>query len=318
MKTLSWKRNGLLLLGMMALGTGTVTLPTTEIRLITTASAQEGDARQMLLASLFKPDATDEEYAAALQQAKEAGFPAQLLLEAQIARSLFTRDHQALASLKQPLVDAGANLNIEMSRLFHNRQAYDSMVQGLSALEANQKGDEAAFEKHIKEALWLAPEPMQELYLQWLNSTRKEARMKKIVVPLDQQILTAEGGQTTLTQLLGGNKALLLDFWASWCAPCIVAMDGINEKSTKLAGQGVVMVGINTEGDAAIASDIKKQKQVKLPWLLEEIGGAYTTLFETDAIPQYVLVSSEGKVLFNGHPEDPALKSALKKIGVTL
>ncbi len=318
MKTLNWKRGGLLLLGMMALGTGTVTLPTPKSCLIATAYAQEVDDRQALLASLFKPDATDEEYTAIFQQAKEAGVPGQLLLEAQIARALFTRDNQALASLKQPLVDAGANLNIEMSRLFHDRQAYDSMVQGITGLEAGQKGDEAAFEKHMKEALWLAPEPMQMLYLQWLNSTRTEARMKKIVVPLDQQIPTAEGGQTTLKQLMGGNKALLLDFWASWCSPCLVAMDGINEKSTKLAEQGVVMVGINTEGDAEIASGIKNQKQVKLPWLLEKIGGSYTTLFETDAIPQFVLVSAEGKVLFNGHPEDPALKQALKKIGVAL
>ena len=318
MKALNWKRSSLLLLGVLALGTGCVSVPGVGQRFTTVAYAQDGEAEGGVIGTLFNPETTDEAFAAALQQGKEEGLNAHVLLEAQLAHALYARDSATLVSLKQPLVDAGANLNLEESRLFHNRQAYDSMLEGISALEAGQKGDAAGFEKHIKQALWLAPEPMQMLYLQWLNGYRTQEAMKKIVVPLDQQIPTAEGGQTTLKQLMGENKALLLDFWASWCGPCMVAMEGINEKSAKLAGQGVVMVGVNTEGDAKIASDIKKQKQVQLPWLLEEIGGTYTTLFQTESIPQFVLVSSEGKVLFNGHPEDPALKVALKKIGVTL
>lgn len=318
MKGLNWKRNSLLLLGVLALGTGCVSVPGVGQRLTAVAYAQDGEAQDGVIGTLFSPETTDEAFAAALQQGKEAGLGAHVLLEAQLAHALYAREYPTLVSLKQPLVEAGANLKWEESRLFHNRQAYDSMVEGISALEAGQKGDAAGFEKHIKQALWLAPEPMQLLYLQWLNGYRTEEAMKKIVVPLDQQIPTAEGGQTTLKQLMGENKALLLDFWASWCGPCMVAMEGINEKSAKLAGQGVVMVGVNTEGDAKIASDIKKQKQVKLPWLLEEMGGTYTTLFQTESIPQVVLVSSEGKVLYNGHPEDPALKTALKKIGVTL
>lgn len=318
MKTLNRKRSSLLLLGVLALGGAGISLPVIGERVASVAYAQEEDAQQKLIDALFNPETTEEAFAAALQQGKEAGLPAHLLLEAQVAQALFARDTAALVQFKQPLVDAGANLDFEESRLFGDRQAYDSMVQGILALEAGQKGDEAAFEKHMKEALWLAPQHMQMLYLQWLNGHRVEAAMQKIVVPLDRQIPTAEGGQTTLKELMGENKALLLDFWASWCGPCMVAMEGVNEKSAKLAGQGVVMVGVNTEGNAEIASNIKKQKQITLPWLLEEIGGTYTTLFQTESIPQFVLVSSERKVLFNGHPEDPALKQALKKIGVTL
>lgn len=318
MKRLNGKRSSLLLLGMLALGTGSIPMPSPENHMIVAAYAQGGEENQALIGTLFGPETTPEEFAVALQQGKKAGLAPQLLLEAQIAQALYSRDMAALLALKQPLVALGANLDQETSRLFTNRKSYDSMVQGIMALNAGQKEDPAAFEKHIKEALWLAPEPLQMLYLQWLNGYRLDEAMKKVVVPFDQKIVKAEGGEVMLKELLGENKALLLDFWASWCAPCMIAMDEVNEKSAKLAAQGVVMVGINTEGSAEIATNVKNQKQIQVPWLLEEIGGPYTTLLQTMTFPRVVLVSADGKVLYNGNPENPALKQALKKIGVTL
>jgi len=318
MKKLSKKQGGLVLLGMLALATGTLPAPVPGNHTLVAAFAQDEAQNQALIGTLFGPETTSEEFATALQQGRAAGLTPQLLLEAQLANSLYTRDMAALIALKQPLVDAGANLDPKVSRLFTDRNSYDSMVQGILALDAGQKADPAAFEKHIKEALWLAPEPLQMLYLQWLNGYRLDEAMKKVVVPFDQKIATAEGGQVTLKELLGENKALLLDFWASWCAPCMIAMPGLNEKSTKLATQGVVTVGINTEGDAGIASGVKQQNQIQVPWLLEEIGGPYTTLLQTLTFPRVVLVSPDGKVLYNGSPENPAFKQALKKIGVTL
>jgi hypothetical protein len=44
----------------------------------------------------------------------------------------------------------------------------------------------------------------------------------------------------------------------------------------------------------------------------------YSKVFEIQSIPRMILLSPEGKVLFNGHPEDPALWAALKKIDASI
>jgi hypothetical protein len=78
------------------------------------------------------------------------------------------------------------------------------------------------------------------------------------------------------------------------------------------------VVGLNTESNASIAAKVKQQKNISLPWLVEPKGEPYSGLLNIDSIPRMVLVSPEGKVLYNGHPSDPALKEALAKIGATL
>lgn len=306
-KKLNWKRCGLLVLGLLAWSGCNVP-----------ARAQGEPEVQALIGTLFDKDTPPEAFASAVEQGKAAKFPEQVLLEAQLARTLFARDMPALVALKEPLQNMGATLDLGLSHLFIDRKSYDSLVQGVLAAQARQKEDEAGFETHLKEALWLAPEPLQMLYLQWLESYRIEEAMKNVVVPFDRKVDTAQGTQTTLHEVLGGNKALLIDVWATYCPNCMAAMDEKNAKSAKLAAQGVVLAGLNIEGDPAIAQKVKKAKNITMPWLVEAVDGTYNVLLQTDKLPQTVLVSPAGKVLFNGSPNDPALKYALKKIGVNL
>jgi thiol-disulfide isomerase/thioredoxin len=283
----------------------------------TQAQTQE-EANNQLMMTLFKRETTPEEYDAALSKAKAAGIPAQVLLESQIVRTFYSKDKTALIALKTPLEKAGANLDLENSQMFQTKNDYDAMLEGIAALEAERDGDAAGFEKHIKEAIWQGSPMLQPMYLSWLNEYRAAAEMQKIVVPLDTKLMTSDGKQTTFKEVLGTNKALLIDFWASWYAPSVEAMDELKSKGASLAPQGVVVVGLNTENDAGKAAGVKKDKNIALPWLLEPEGEPYSRLLNVDSIPRAVLVSAEGKVLYNGHPADPALKAALAKVGAKL
>ena len=49
-------------------------------------------------------------------------------------------------------------------------------------------------------------------------------------------------------------------------------------------------------------------------WLVEPNGKPFSELLKISSIPRMILLSPEGRVLFNGHPHDPALWTALKKI----
>ena len=61
-----------------------------------------------------------------------------------------------------------------------------------------------------------------------------------------------------LTQLLPGSslpstsgKVVLVDFWASWCAPCVKSFPSLNNLQAKYSSKGLVIIGIGVDDDAA-------------------------------------------------------------------
>jgi hypothetical protein len=83
----------------------------------------------------------------------------------------------------------------------------------------------------------------------------------------------------------------------------------------------VVVIGMNKDDNDAqtIAERVRNDKNMgEMPWLLEPAERPFSTLLEIDSIPRMVLLTPEGKILFNGHPEDPALWEALAKIDAAI
>ncbi|PCJ61333.1 MAG: hypothetical protein COA79_07055 [Planctomycetota bacterium] len=135
----------------------------------------------------------------------------------------------------------------------------------------------------------------------------------KITVPMQNDIFNSQGDVTTLHKIVDGKKAILIDFWASWCPPCMSSMSNLIQKEKELAPQGIVVVGMNLE-DQKIADSIRVSRNISFNWLVEPADQFYSKLFFIDSIPKMVLISPEGKVLFRGHPEDSELKEILKTL----
>ena len=93
-------------------------------------------------------------------------------------------------------------------------------------------------------------------------------------------------------------------------------MPALKRKAETLTAHGIVVAALNKDDENAegIAERIRKEQNATLPWLVEPADRPYTKVFEIDSIPRMILLSPAGKVLFNGHPEDPELWAALKKI----
>jgi len=60
--------------------------------------------------------------------------------------------------------------------------------------------------------------------------------------------ITADNGQTVTLPNFGG-KLLLLNFWASWCGPCVEETPSLTQFAQEYAGKGVVVLGVSVDQD---------------------------------------------------------------------
>ena len=146
---------------------------------------------------------------------------------------------------------------------------------------------------------------------------RKEEKklMANLKVPMDLEIETSAGEKTTLGDLAKGKKGVLLDFWASWCGPCMNLMPELQKKAKKLGSKGILVAGMNTE-NAGKAESVREKRKIGFTWLVEPEGRPLSQMLKINSIPRMILVAPDGKVLFNGHPMDDELVSTLADLGV--
>jgi len=146
---------------------------------------------------------------------------------------------------------------------------------------------------------------------------RKEEKklMANLKVPMNLEIQTSAGEKTTLGDLAKGKKGVLLDFWASWCGPCMNLMPELQKKAKKLGSKGILVAGMNTE-NAGKAESVRKKRKIGFTWLVEPEGRPLSQMLKINSIPRMILVAPDGKVLFNGHPMDDELVSTLADLGV--
>lgn len=108
------------------------------------------------------------------------------------------------------------------------------------------------------------------------------------------------------------NKFKVLEFWATWCRPCLKAVPHLNKMKQKFEGQNVVFLSVTNERPAKAQEAFKKNK-------FETIVVSDTTrsiqrrlLVEMDGlmpIPRTVLINDENRIVWYGSPEKltPAL-----------
>jgi thiol-disulfide isomerase/thioredoxin len=141
-------------------------------------------------------------------------------------------------------------------------------------------------------------------------------KMSKLKVPMDMEITRSNGEKTSLAALAKGQKALFIDFWASWCGPCMANMPKLKTMAVDFKKRNVTVIGMNTE-DMATAAQIGKEQSIAFDWLVEPEDRPFSKMLKIDSIPRAIILSPEGKVLYNGHPADaPAIEAVFKKAGI--
>lgn len=114
----------------------------------------------------------------------------------------------------------------------------------------------------------------------------------------DFEFTTPNGTKSRLTALRG--KYVLVDFWATWCGPCIAKLDEIEQlRAAFRADKELVVVGANLDSDPAHTREFLKSKP--LPWQHALLGDLSHTdvprLYAISSVPAYVLIDPRGRIL---------------------
>jgi len=110
----------------------------------------------------------------------------------------------------------------------------------------------------------------------------------------DFMLRDLDGKQVQLSTLKG--KVVLLDFWATWCGPCRVAMPQLNNLFQEFRNQDVVMIGIDENEDEQTVRNFIRQNGYEYPILLAPTGDPVIENYSARAIPTLVLIDRNGLV----------------------
>jgi thiol-disulfide isomerase/thioredoxin len=140
------------------------------------------------------------------------------------------------------------------------------------------------------------------------------------LMPLPALNLQDFDGNSVASDKFKGN-IVVLDFWATWCGPCIIEIPAYNKLQEKYAAKGVKVVGVTmTSGEAKDVKQFlespKLKHKMKYTVLMGDDAQAYD--FNIVGFPTTYLITRDGKIFAKyigaGHGKMEKLESDIEKI----
>ncbi|MDP3643247.1 MAG: TlpA disulfide reductase family protein [Bacteroidota bacterium] len=195
-------------------------------------------------------------------------------------------------------------------RLFKNEIIYNNIDDSLFQVILGKIPTRLRSEKVITEAIELKRKMREDYETQLLLKNKKY---------FDFDMVTPENKAVKLSDYIGNPEYTIIEFWASWCAPCIREVPNLNKVYNKYKDKGLQIISISV--DESMPNWQRVIKQVDAPWVhlsdLKGMPSALTKAYVVNGIPHSLLIDKNGIIVepkLYGPVLDKVLEQAFDKI----
>jgi len=151
----------------------------------------------------------------------------------------------------------------------------------------------------------------------------KNGKDTTLIEEKDRQLLSFQG-QNMLSENVNLDSIqgtyTLIDLWATWCGPCIIAMPALGDIYEKYRYDGLKVVSVSLDGVSATVKWKKTIEDEHMYWnnylITEGFDSELCKQLNIKAIPHYILLDPEGRIMLENAPgpSDPNLTLVLNRL----
>lgn len=133
---------------------------------------------------------------------------------------------------------------------------------------------------------------------------------------IDLTIATIEGKQFTLKELCGQNRLVVVNFWASWCRPCIEEMPHFEKIHLAYQNKKVVFLGIATKDSASAVRKFVAQKEITYEIALDDQDKITSAFGGVKVLPTTIFIDNQNNIVkrHKGYLAQKELEKNLKDL----
>ncbi len=164
---------------------------------------------------------------------------------------------------------------------------------------------------------FMSYDKMEEIYSMIPDKDSKSELMNDVVSKYEKAASTMpgkkikdftmsdmNGQEKVFSAIIAGKKLTLVDFWASWCTPCMRGVPELKALAKQYEGQDVQIVGISL--DKSRENWLAAVEKNEMQWLhlsdLQGWGNEAAQMYNIKSIPAFMLVDNEGLIIAKGLP----------------
>ena len=176
--------------------------------------------------------------------------------------------------------------------LFYENPATDAMIQSAKPLPHDIKRMIAVLERH---QVPIEPAPLKtakkiksgiDVYLR---------EFKGNIAPVAIKLKDTNGNTVTKDNFKG--KITVINFWATWCPPCVEEIPLLNNLKKKMSDLPFELISINYAEDRQTILDFMKKVNVEFPVLLDS-DGAFSKQWNVISYPSTFVIDTHGNIKY--------------------